>query len=193
MSVDTDWFQNRIAERGLSQRKLAKLMGLDPSALSLAFRGKRGVTITEAAQIAVLLQSSTRDVLEAFGVQITGARKVAIGGILDPAGVVNLVAEGLHDMVDAPPMSTPDVFAVQARTRDVNDGWLYFVGAEHGKPEAAIGELSLVAIRDNGLKLAHVSKGYRKGAFNLTPVSGGEPQTYELAWASPVLWIKTSD
>lgn len=191
MTVDPHWFANRIADRGLSQRKLAKLMGLDPSALSLAFRGKRAVTVDEAAQIAVLLRSTTREVLEALGVQISGVQPIKVAGILDANGTVNLVAEGLHDTVEAPPGIPADALAIQARTREINDGWLYFVGAEHGPPEAAVGHLSLVAVRDNGLKLAHVSRGYRRGAFNLT-VGQGDPQSYELAWATPVLWIKTT-
>ena len=190
MSIDTAWFTNRLAERHMSQRQLAKLMGVDAAAVSLMLRGKRRMTVEEASQIAVLLQSTTTDVLTAAGVTITGGERVRVAGILQAGGVVHLVADGLHDTVEAPPSLPVPSIAIQARTQDVHDGWLYFLGEEHGKPEAAIGKLALVAIRDNGLELAHVRRGYRPGAFNLIDPSGQGTRTAELAWASPVVWIR---
>ncbi len=38
MPIDTEWFRDRLASRKLSQRGLAKAMGVDPSAVSLMFR-----------------------------------------------------------------------------------------------------------------------------------------------------------
>ena len=191
MTIDTDWFTNRLADRGLSQRQLAKLMGLNPSAVSLMLRGRRRMTVEEASQLAVLLQSTSTEVLEAAGVPVAGGDRVQIGGILQSDGSVSLVAEGLHDTVEAPPGLPVDALAIQARTGGLEDGWLYFVAEGHGKPEAAVGQLALVAIRDNGLQLAHVRRGYRKGAFNLIDTAGRARQSLELAWASPVFWIRT--
>lgn len=192
MPIDHEWFTTRLADRGLSQRRLAKLMGIDPSAVSLMLRGMRRMTVDKAAQIAVLLQSTTTDVMEAAGVPITGGDRVPITGILLSDGHVEQVAEGLHDNVEAPPGLPVGAAAIQARTSSLEDGWLYFVSAEHGKPDAAVGQLALVAIRDNGLRLAHVRRGYRRGAFNLVDTAGRAFQSVELAWASPVFWIRTS-
>ena len=191
MAIDTQWFTNRLAERALSQRQLAKLMGLDSSAVSLMLRGKRRMTVEEAAQLAVLLQSTSAEVLEAAGVPVTGGERVKVTGILSVTGRVELVAEGLHETVEAPPGLPVDAVAIQSRTGGLDDGWLYFTSAAHGRPEAALGQLAVVAIRDNGLKLAHVRRGYRKGAYNLVDVAGGALQSVELAWASIVYWVRT--
>jgi transcriptional regulator with XRE-family HTH domain len=192
MPIDTDWFTNRLAERGLSQRGLAKLMGLDPAAVSLMLRGKRRMTVEEASQLAVLLQSTSTEVLEAAGVPVTGGDRVRVAAILQVSGHVELVAEGLHDTVEAPPGIPVDAMAIQSRTGGLDDGWLYFTSAGHAKPESVLGQLALVAIRDNGLLLAHVRRGYRKGAYNLVDVAGRALQSVELAWASPVFWVRTN-
>lgn len=53
--MDTKWFRDRLADKGLSQRGLARHMGLDSAAISLMLRGRRAMKITEAAEIASLL------------------------------------------------------------------------------------------------------------------------------------------
>ncbi|NDC87109.1 MAG: XRE family transcriptional regulator, partial [Betaproteobacteria bacterium] len=53
--LDTDWFRDRLKERKLSQRGLAKLLELDPGALSLTLRGLRKLTTEEAHAIATVL------------------------------------------------------------------------------------------------------------------------------------------
>lgn len=194
--IDTQWFVDRIAGRKLSQRGLAKLMGLDPAALSLALRGKRKLTLEEAAQLSVLLDVSTTEVLERAGIQTHGENKVKIIGHLVADGSVQIVGKGLHEMVEAPPNVPADCVAIQARTAGSStesiDGWLYFVSADHGNPAQSLGHFALLAIKDNGMKLAHVRKGYKRGTYNLLIRNSQEViQNSELAWASPVMWIKT--
>lgn len=65
--VDTRWFQDRLADKRLSQRRLAARLGLDPAAVSLMLRGKREVKVSEAAQIARFLGVEVDEVLGRFG------------------------------------------------------------------------------------------------------------------------------
>jgi transcriptional regulator with XRE-family HTH domain len=189
MPIDTAWFSQRMADRQLSQRQLAKLMGVDPAAVNRMLLGKRRMTLEEAAQIAVLLNSTTTDVLTAAGVSLPSDNRVRLVGYVGQGGKVTMEAEGLHDMVDAPPGLGPDAIALQARHGGQEDGWVYFLADGHAAPDRAVGSLSLVAVKDNGLVLANVRRGYRAGTYNL---SGGHDATnVGLAWASPVLWIKT--
>lgn len=51
-TVDKKWFLDRLAEIGMSQRQLAKRIGVDQSSISLTFNGKRKMTPREAGQIA---------------------------------------------------------------------------------------------------------------------------------------------
>lgn len=196
-TINTQWFTDRLAERRLSQRQLAKLMGVDNAAVSLMLRGKRKMSLDEAAQLAVLLQSTTAEILEAAGVPVTGnSQRVKVIGHMSGDGSVGLEAEGIHDMVDAPPGLPGDAVAIQCRTartdQELVDGWLYFLSEKQISPERAVGTFAMVAIKNNGLHMAHVKRGYRKGTFNIADNSGRTMQNVELAWASPVYWIKTT-
>lgn len=191
-NVDTDWFRDRLAARKLSQRGLAKAMGVDPSAVSLMFRGMRRMTVEEASQVAVLLQATTNEVLHAAGVAVQGGDRVRLMGYVQAGGRVVLEAEGLHDTVESPPGLPVDAVAIQARHGGQEDGWIYYLSETHAPPSHALGQLAVCAVKDNGLLLAHVRRGYRAGAFNLAPTGGPEQQNVSLAWAAPVLWIRTS-
>lgn len=61
--VDTRWFQNALADKRLSQRKLAIRLGVDPAAVSLMIRGKRKMSAAEAAEVAKFLGVSVEEVL----------------------------------------------------------------------------------------------------------------------------------
>lgn len=65
--VDTRWFQDRLADKRLSQRQLAARMNLDPAAVSLMLRGRRRMSVTEAAEIARYLGVEVDDVLRHAG------------------------------------------------------------------------------------------------------------------------------
>jgi transcriptional regulator with XRE-family HTH domain len=65
--VDTRWFQNKLADRHMSQRKLAAIMGIDPGALSLAFHGKRKLSADEVAELANILKVDPAEVLARAG------------------------------------------------------------------------------------------------------------------------------
>jgi len=180
----------------MSQRGLAKLMGVDGSAISLMFRGKRKMPLEEVAQLAALLDTTPNEILERSGVRVpAGDTLVKIIGFELGDGSVQLAGEGAHEMVEAPPNLPTKAAAIQARTagteRAMYDGWLYYVAADHMNPQAALGNKALVAVKGNGLMLAHVTKGYRKGTYNLMNLRGQATANVELAWVSPVFWIKT--
>lgn len=196
MTIDTQWFTDRLAERRMSQRQLAKLMGMDSAAVSLMLRGKRKMTVEEAAQIAVLLQSSTNDVLKAAGVPVQSQHMVPVVGFVMADGTAVMAPEGTHDMVEAPPHMPADCVAIQSRTamteREMYDGWLFFLSEHQLTPDRAVGTYALVAIKSAGLQMLHIKRGYKRGTYNLTDHLGKVRENQELAWASPVLWIKTT-
>ena len=67
--VDTRWFQDRLADKRLSQRQLAARMNLDPAAVSLMLRGRRKMSAAEAAEIARYLGVEVDEVLNHAGAQ----------------------------------------------------------------------------------------------------------------------------
>jgi len=194
-AIDTEWFVDRLEQRQLSQRGLARLMGIDPAAVSLMFRGKRRITLEEAAQLAVLLDVSTTEVLQRAGLPTHGERTVKVAGFITKDYEVMLQAEGAHDMVEAPSNVPQDTIALQARTTGTDmeliDGYLYFIAGSRRSPSEALGQLAMCAVKGNGTKVGHLKRGYRRGTYNLVNARGDILTNVELAWASPVLWVKT--
>lgn len=63
VNVDKQWFVDRWTEKGLTLRKVAKLIGVDPSALSRMLNGEREMKIPEIGRIATVLKVSSAEVL----------------------------------------------------------------------------------------------------------------------------------
>lgn len=62
LAVDKTWFEQRMARSGLSLRRLAERIDLDPSALSRTLNAKRKMTLSEAQKIARILDASFEEV-----------------------------------------------------------------------------------------------------------------------------------
>jgi transcriptional regulator with XRE-family HTH domain len=76
-SIDTRWFQGRLMDRQISQRKLAKHLGLDPAAVSLMLRGKRKATAQEVAEIARTLGVGVDEVMARLGTGVVSVKRSA--------------------------------------------------------------------------------------------------------------------
>jgi len=194
--INSQWFIDRLNDRQLSQRSLAKLMGLDPSAVSLMMRGKRKITLEEAAQMAVLLNVTTNDVLAQAGVSVqTGERKIKVIGHMIGDSTVVLDAHGLHEITSGPSDLPADAIAIQCRTTsspmELIDGWMLFLSESNGNPMSAVDTMALCAVKNNGLVVRTIKRGYRRGTYNLFAPALEPIQNVELAWATSVLWIRT--
>jgi len=66
--VNTELFRTMLQKQRMSQRKFAQAMGLDPSAVSLMFRGKRKMQFREAGRAAEILGVHLNDLSIAAGV-----------------------------------------------------------------------------------------------------------------------------
>jgi transcriptional regulator with XRE-family HTH domain len=62
-NVDKQWFVDRWTEKGLSLRKVASLVGMDPGALTRVLKGERKMKVGEIGKIASVLEVSSADVL----------------------------------------------------------------------------------------------------------------------------------
>lgn len=191
--MNTEWFVRRLENRKLSQRGLAKMMGLDPSAVSLMFRGKRKMTIQEAAQMAVLLDVPAGDVLTNAGVKLPPpAKMVPMIGYVVEHDQVALLGEANHELIEGPGELAADSICVRCQYghNEFMDGWILFANSMNGSPELAIDTLAICAIKGDGMKVARIKRGYRRGHYNLV-TNSATMQNVELAWASPIVWIKT--
>jgi hypothetical protein len=65
---DVDWFEARLAERGLSRAVLAAVSGLSGEAVDLIFKDQRELSAAEVAVFAELLGASPAEIAERAGV-----------------------------------------------------------------------------------------------------------------------------
>lgn len=195
MPVDTQWFRDRLADQRMSQRGLARNLGLDPAAVSLTLRGKREMKIAEAAQIARLLGVPADEVMRHAGVRIgSDGKMVLVCCYMDASAEVHTEATGLtvpHPGGDLPERLT----AIQCRTAgtdlDHMDGWVLFAPvAMDGTVQAdAVGRLSVVRLRAGVIHVAKLMRGMRRGYWNLvSPI--GTMKDVDIEWAKPILLVQ---
>jgi predicted transcriptional regulator len=194
MSVDTKWFRDRLADQRLSQRGLARQLGLDSAAVSLMLRGKREMKIAEAAAIARLIGVPADEVMRHAGVQISSkGEMVLVSAYMDASAEVH--AESTDMTVPHPGGDLPETLtAIQCRTAgtalDHMDGWVMFANLHmDGSVQAdAVGRLSVLRLRDGVMHVAKLARGSRRGVWNLvSPI--GTIKDAEVEWAKPILLV----
>jgi transcriptional regulator with XRE-family HTH domain len=191
--MNTEWFRQLLATRKLSQRGLAKLMELDPAAVSLMLRGQRKMTNEEAHQVSLILGVPITEVLRQAGIEVTDdIRRVKVAGYVDANSAVTLFPKRTHDKVIGPADCPEGTYALQMRAaNNPSDGWMIFVSPSEDDPRSHLGQMCCVAL-DNGEHIvAFLHRGYRTGTFNLGKTTGDVLRTdANVVWASRVLWIK---
>ena len=200
MPIDTHWFRDRLADRQLSQRRLARHIGLDAAAVSLMFRGRRRMQLTEAAQIARLLGVTLDEVLSHAG--IDGATREAADppprGLplvywLDGHGELHALPAG--ERVDLAIAAPDDAIVAQARTAmsplEHMDRWLLVFRAPvaPGVQPDAVGRYSAYRDERGRLGIGYVRPGYRPGLYAVHGAAGAVDA--RLDWATPVLGVDT--
>jgi len=191
--MNTDWFRHLMAARKLSQRGLAKLLDLDPAAVSLMMRGQRRMTNNEAHQISVILGVPITEVLRQAGIEVRDdVRHVKVAGFIDEHAVVTLFPSRTHDKVIGPADCPEGTYALQKRTPNApQDGWMYFISPAEDDPRAHLGKLCCLALENGEHLVTFLHRGYRTGTFNLIRCTGNAQRTdASVTWASPVLWVK---
>lgn len=195
MPMNTEWFRQKLADRKLSQRQLAKLMDLDPAAISLMLRDQRKMTNEEAHFIASTIGVTVTEVLRQAGIEVLDdVRAVPISAAVDAKAAVTLFPAKTHDKVHGPADCPAGTFAVQCRApTTVQDGWLLFISPSQMEPTELLDRICLVTLKNGTQVIAVLRRGYRNGAFNLiTWPEREQKMDTDVAWASHVLWIKPS-
>lgn len=191
--INTGWFKDKLAEKKISQRRLAAMMNIDPSAASLMFRAKRKMSPYEAHQVSQILGVPLNEVLRQAGIQVTeDVRNVPITSYLDGEGNINLMPSRTHDHVLGPADCPIGTYGVQVRSPTaLIDGWMLFVSPAQMPASDNVGELCAAATEDGRHLIAVVRRGYRNRTFNLIAWPSMEVlPDVQLVWTSQVLWIK---
>lgn len=200
LPVNTRWFREKLADKELSQRKIAISLNLDPAAVSLMLRGKRRMQLDEAAELARLLGVPVDEVLVHAGIEMPSDPKtsVPIVGWVDEHGEVKMEALEGPRRAMIPNGVGAGVVAVRYRTAltpaDALDGWiLYYKPSDQISPDA-LGRLCVVKFTPEGPAIVRiVRRGYDFGTYNLVPWvgQGTAMENVKIGSACPVLWAKT--
>jgi transcriptional regulator with XRE-family HTH domain len=173
--IDRDWFFSMLEQRKISVRQLAKLMELDPSAVSRMLNGKRAMTADEQDQIAEVLGLQIEDIAAhrkgtALKTSSSGAPSAA------PSQVAEARLRGFGEVKQA--VMTPDGesdFAHPSGERVTSIGKHPLFGALKGTTIVAPGvDITaptgpLVNEQDAKKRGRHPAWGAMKGTFTLSP------------------------
>jgi transcriptional regulator with XRE-family HTH domain len=191
--INKSWFGSQLAARKISQRKLAELMGMDASAMSLLLNGKRKMSATEAGEVAKHLGATVEDVLRNAGVSIQANPEKTLpisGVVVDRLEVKMGRPQGPQSIVA--PAGTPRTSKVlRVQADGPMGGWLLLYQPVSGVSMDAVNRLCVVRkVGDDRLYVRWVNRGYETGWFSLSGLGLAESEHAQLESASPVLWIK---
>lgn len=188
------WFVSRLQALKISQRRLAKMIDLDPSAVTLMLTGRRKMKTDEVHKIANIFNVSVAEVMRHAGIDVTDdVRKVKIKGFIGDKSRVTFFEDAPLDWAVAPADVPNDSFCLQVRQpNSSNDGWLIFVSGEKTTAQSLIDRPALVELDDGTQMTCLIRRGYKAGTSNLYSLHGTAElhENQQVAWASPVLWIR---
>lgn len=194
-NMDTRWFTNTLADRHLSQRRLAKLLGCDPASVNRLVHGQRALRFDEAETLAPLLGVTVSEVIQRAGVELerTGATTHLVGYI-DGAGEAHIDWRSRAAIVETLPELPRAAVAVQYRTAmtamDPVDGWTVYVEPPTGKVDHALGRLALVNLESDMTIVGFLRRGYQPGTYNVTNFMSPVLENVAVRWATPVLLLR---
>ncbi|WP_321336512.1 helix-turn-helix transcriptional regulator [Breoghania sp.] len=200
--INTGWFKDRIADKRLSQRKVASLLGVDNSTLSLLLNGRRRMRIDQASELARILSVSVADVMTNAGVPTNERHtiealpgEIPIIGQIDGADGATLSWDaGAERRVTVPIIAPETARAIQWRASTGRaafcNGWIAVIlPPAKPTPESILDRYCVVAIKDGPTLIKTVRRGFSAGLFNLDGSDGATMHDVKLDWVSPVIGI----
>lgn len=193
-NVDKAWFEQRLADRQISMRGLAKLMNVDPSTVSLMIRGLRGLSSDTAVKMARELNVTTNEIYKRAGLPIKDeAREISVTMYVDADGHCHAIKEADVEKISAPFDVPISGFGLQLRSGGQTDGWIVIVDGRSYSPADCLGSMCLYQRKDGGAGIGITRRGYKAGLYNITrnvTPGAAEEVDIDLESATPVVWIK---
>lgn len=198
-TINKHWFSTVLADRQISQRRLAEMLSLDYGAMSRTFKGTRRLQIDEAAEIAKILEKPLDEVLTHAGIDVSlVARregKVRVAGWADAELIVQVEGQKGERWVARPPHTAPGLEAIRLRTAasaaDSLDGAIAYYVPRPGIPAEAMGRWCVVTLPDGSRRIRVLRPGYRNGTYNLmSPFAGSVEEDVVVESAAPILWVQ---
>ena len=193
---NADWFTYKLEQRQLSKRSLAKLMDLDPAAVSLMLRGMRKMSSAECVEVAKHIGASVSDVLQAAGITVEDSHEemaLRITGWIDGDGAVVAKKPMGPIIVDRPPGAIDGITALRVQAPGQPfDGWVVYFQRPPAQTvsDECLGRLCLCQEENGLIQFSMLNRGYEFGKFNLGGAFNRIKNGVKLIWATPVTWMK---
>jgi len=198
--IDSDWFVAAIKASSYgSQRQFAGALKnrygqvMEPASLCRLIAGKRTMLVSEARQIADLLQVPFAEVARRAGIRMNdGARQVPLIGSIAANGVASLAPPSDSETIGAPADLPVGTTALDV-AGSLFQGGIVFVAQRRPATAQDSDLLALVGLPDGAASLAYVRHGRGKHTLLAFPgMSAPKRADIELAWIAPVLWMRTA-
>lgn len=193
-NIDAEWFKAMLYEKRLTIRGLAKLMGLNPSTVSLMLRGIRSIHNEDAIKLAEHLNTTPIEIFRRAGAPVEDeVRRIPMAAYLDADDMVHRLDSDASQSIEAPYDTPTNGYALQVRTGRLYDGWIAIINGNKHTPHDCIGTAAVYCRKDGMMGLGIIRRGYMKDAYNIDQIytgSGSKYQNVDLLWCQPVVWIK---
>jgi len=200
--INSRWFKLRLIEKGLSQRDLAKRLGVEPSALNHMVNGRRSINKEYLDTIAKLLGLTLPELLA--GLKHTETTPEAHGE-LEIAGWIDgaLIVHKGHPKGprNAPnPQAGASVESIEvlrcqtmgSQFDGIDGALVYYYPTNRVDPDS-LQRLCIVEIGSKGgvRAMRVVKRGYSVGRYNLALFNGViSEEDCEITSSAPVMWMK---
>lgn len=197
--INLAWFQHHLALQGLSQRRLAQLLNLDPSGVSLFLSGQRKLKISEAGEIARIFSVPVEEVLEMSGVDLPesslsdGKLVKVVGYVTNEWEAIMTPPKGAKTVV-SPIHEGKGLLAIRFHTPKfmaLDGAHAYF--AERGimTPQSVmIGRPSVIETESGKWVVGVIRRGYESGTHNAEYPSGAVEYSVKVKKSHLILWMK---
>lgn len=195
--VDKKWFRDQLEAKELSQRQLAKKLGIEPSAITLFLAGRRGLKNDEAVAISKILGVRLDDVLAAAGVAVPESVRI-VGAVDGDFKIAWGAPKSGPKAADWPggggqAVEALRIESVGSKAEGLDGGLIYFA-AGAGVDANSLGRLAVVTTKGgkNAVSAVRtVKRGYSAGRFNLFSMNGELRESdVELDSARLVVWMR---
>jgi hypothetical protein len=203
-AVDSPWIEAKMREAGLSLRKLAKLMDMDPTRLHHLIKGKRHSRLVEMYELARQLHVSGDEMARRLGVDVRGVGSSRVVRVRNVVGAdLDLRSVGPGDIISAPWPPGVDarsaeswqavrVEGVASRLAPI-DGAVIYYRARHALPPPGEFLGRVCVVRTNGLPAALrvVRATKAAGKFDLCDLDGSVVEAARsVSSVSPIEWVR---
>jgi transcriptional regulator with XRE-family HTH domain len=170
------WLATRLIDKGVSQRRLSTLLGIDSASFSRTIAGKRRLQIHEADAIAKYFDVPLDEILDRFGLVSGSTKQVDLIGTIDESG--KFASLGTQKAKVAAIPQGEHLFAIQWRSTGAMDGFIFHVQQDSSKVQTD--KLALLNLADGTSIVGVALRGYLPSRYKIATITDGKLDDVEL-------------